>query len=244
MKIHFFLLISFFGFIALAMTKAKAQSAPAVTADSVPVCYSQDDLMRDLKYGNCQALNDKKPEEINFCPELSDKIKNNPQSIAMQFFDKINEGNFFISAIGCKSAERFLKKTMAANSVLGSPVLFRFANKCNAEGILFARVFGAKEVIDKKSKLTPSVVIKNEIDQQSMKLAVETDAPKSTELKKHIDQCNKALLSLTQVKFKLEDIRSLKFPTEVKVLLLKEAHDRGLGDENIERMISSTQPSP
>mgnify|MGYP001550390438 CR=1 FL=1 len=162
----------------------------------------------------------------------------------MQIFSKINEGHFFATAIDCKPAANFITKSMRANSVLESPVLFRFAKKCNVEGILFARVFGAKETVDKKTKLTPSAVIKNEIDQQNIQLAVETDAPKSTELKKHIDQCNKALVSLTQPQFKLEDIRSLKFPTDAKVVLLKTAAQHGLGDDSIQRTVSSVPAIP
>lgn len=238
---------SFLGLMTLTLLlplTAPALETKLEASTTTPVCYSQDDLMRDLKYGNCQALSDKKPEDINFCPELSDRMKNNPQGIAMQIFEKINEGNFFSTAMSCKSTANFIEKSMRANSVLESPVLFRFAKKCSSEGILFARIFGAKEVVDKKTKLTPSLVIQKEIDQQNVRLAVETDAPKSTELKKHIDQCNKALLSLSQPQFKLEDIRSLKFPTDAKVVLLKAASKHGLADDSIQRTISSGPATP
>lgn len=230
-------------FILAASSGGILLSSSLVFAADAPVCYSEADLMHDLKYGNCQALGDHHPEDMNFCPEFSDKLKNNPQDIAAQFFTKISEGDFFAQISRCKASEHFMEKAMAANSVLESSVLYRYAKKCNPEGVIYARVFGAKEEADKKEKMTPSEVIKKEVDQKNIRLAVETDSAKSTALKKSIDQCAKTLANLAIPKFKLEDIRSLKFPTEAKVVLLKKADAHGLGDESIVRTISSVPTS-
>lgn len=226
--------------ITTSLISAKShaeETAPAKT----PVCYSQDDLYRDLKYGHCDLFvpNSKNDSVSLVCPELQDVLKHDPVSLLFSFYDKANEGAFLSQTLNCAGTQNFIKKNINVSAVDSSSLLMRFAKKCSSEGIIYARLYGAEDKKDARLKQKPSENLQKQLEELKIKMAVETDSAKSTTLKKSFDECTKSLALLTQPKLKLEDIRSLKIPTEAKVVFLKQADKSGLGDESVQRTISS-----
>jgi hypothetical protein len=219
----------------------QARAENAATEPAKPVCYSQDDLYRDLKYGHCDLfVPGSKNENISpVCPELQDVLKHDPASLVISFYDKANEGLFLAQALNCSGTIHFIKKNIHFSSVETSGVLARYAKKCSVEGIIYARLFGAEDKKDARYQQKPSEIIQKKLDELKVKMAVETDGTQTTALKKSFDECTKAMASLAQPKIRLEDIRGLKVPTEVKVVFLKQADKSGLGDDSVQRTISS-----
>jgi hypothetical protein len=244
MKIH---LVFFSTLMVTSLAFAQSTTPPATPATAnKPFCYSQDDLYHDLKYGQCDLfIPGSKNDDISpVCPELKDVLKHDPVAILMDLYDKAGEGTFLTQALNCSGTLRFVSKHINFSSWDTSSLLSRYAKKCRAEGIIYARLFGAEDLKDKRLKEKPSELIQKQLDEMKIKLAVETDAAKATTLRKSMDDCTKSLAFLSEEKIKLDDIRNLKIPTEAKVVFLKQADKIKLGDDSIERTLSSVPATP